>query len=179
MKNKLIIVIGAVLLLLAGCDTNSKKGISAKVSDTTHYDSADVQLCEEDTIAFCPSLLIAIKSLINDYADDLESVVVLWVEEKDGQCVIALATQMCYITTILKGYQLVEGKMVAYYCDEVDDDNSCLDGVVDKSKLKKDFPSFFPDENSEFATGWDYDPRGRKYLVHSPDSLELIFDGCY
>ena len=64
-------------------------------------------------------------------------------------------------------------------------ESDCAELLIDKSKLEKGFPiSYFDDpkgyadEKSSFAY-FCYEPQGKRLLVHSADSLELVFEGYY
>lgn len=154
----------------------------------------------EDTLAFCSNLLNAIRSFINDYADEYEDVISIEIVNEGNDCFVFMSTNMYYYTHLLFGYQIIDDKMVAYYFNYNNDtlsfynfvsqintkdkkeflsESECSNCLIDKSKLKTDYPIVFPNEYSDFATGWIYEPRGRKYIIHSPDSLELVFEGYY
>ena len=64
-------------------------------------------------------------------------------------------------------------------------ESKCAAFLIDKSKLITDPPKSyregpggFGDENSEFAD-YFYEPVGKRFRIHSADSLELVFDGPY
>lgn len=200
MKNSITISLATLLVLLMCCQSNNKENTYDMTKDNHGLDSTSITLPKKDTSAFCPILLNAIKSFIHDYTDDLDYVVSIEIDNDGSNCYVFLSTNMFYLSPLLNGYQVVEDKMVAYYFNIFNDtisfyellsqqntkdfnnllyESDCSDGLIDKNKLKTDHPKSFPDENSDFATGWNYEPRGRKYKVLSSDSLELVFEGFY
>ena len=200
MKNSITISLATLLVLLMCCQSNNKENTYDMTKDNHGLDSTSITLPKKDTSAFCPILLNAIKSFIHDYTDDLDYVVSIEIDNDGSNCYVFLSTNMFYLSPLLNGYQVVEDKMVAYYFNIFNDtisfyellsqqntkdfnnllyESDYSDGLIDKNKLKTDHPKSFPDENSDFATGWNYEPRGRKYKVLSSDSLELVFEGFY
>ena len=200
MKNRIIISSALLLLLLMCCQSNNKENTLGITKDNQGLDSTLTASSEKDTSAFCPILLNAIKSFIHDYSDDLDCVVSIEIDNDGSNCYVFMSTNMYYFSHLLNGYQIVDDKMIAYYLNISNDtisyfelssqqntedisnllyESDCSEGLIDKNKLNTDFPKSFPDENSDFATGWFYEPRGRKYIIHSPDSLELVFEGPY
>lgn len=198
MKNSIIISLATLLLMC--CQSNNKGNIYDSTKDNLSRDSTLTTLPQKDTSAFCPILLNAIKSFIHDYTDDLDYVVSIEIDNDGSNCYVFMSTNMFYLSSLLIGYQIVDNKMIAYYFNISNDtvsfyellsqqntkdfnnllyESDCFDGLIDKNKLNTNFPKSFPDENSDFATGWNYDPVGRKYIIHSPDSLELVFEGYY
>ena len=118
----------------------------------------------------------------------------------ENECSIFMSTELWYDTRFIIGYQIIDETMVAYYYNYIDEnmsyydfitaldtkekdellnENGCLDAMIDKSKLRIDRPKDFLDENSEFSINTYYEPIGRRYIIHSPDSLELVFEGYY
>lgn len=200
MKNSIIISLATLLVLLMCCQSNNKENTYGMTKDNHSLDSTLTTLPQKDTFAFCPILLNAIKSFIHDYTDELDCVVSVEIDNDGNNCYVFMSTNMFYISTLFNGYQIVDDKMVVYYFNISNDnlsfyellaqqntkdmnnllyESDCANSLVNKNKLNTDFPKSFPDENSDFATGWNYEPRGRKYKIHSPDSLELVFEGYY
>ncbi len=97
--------------------------------------------------------------------------IVFFSEKVDG-CYITMSTAHFYDSHHLVGYIIINDKMIAFYKPE----SECNKGLVDITKLKKGKPDGFIDENSEWANDI-YEPNGRKYKVHSKDSLELVYSG--
>ena len=200
MRNSIIISLATLLVLLMCCQSNNKGNTYDITKDNHSLDSTLITLPKKDTSAFCPILLNAIKTFIHDYTDDLDYVVSIEIDNDGSNCYVFLSTNMFYISPLLNGYQVVDNKMVAYYFNIFNDtisfyellsqqdtkdfnnllyESDCSNGLIDKNKLKTDYPMSFPDEHSDFATGWNYEPRGKKYKVLSSDSLELVFEGYY
>ena len=182
------------------CQSNNNENTFGNTKDNHGLDSTFTVLTEKDTSAFCPILLNAIKSFIHDDMDELDCVVSIAIDNDGNNCYVFMSTNMYYFSPLLNGYQIVDNKMVAYYLNISNDtiskykllsqqnaedfsnllyESDCSHSLIDNSKLNTGFPKSFPDENSDFATGWFYEPRGRKYLIHSPDSLELVFEGYF
>ena len=200
MKNKLIIYLNILVTLMICCNSNNNKMKQASPDGNGCHDNMIASLSQEDTCAFCPMLLYAIKSFINDYSDDIDRVVSIEINNDGNCCFVFLSTNMFYYTQQLYGYQIIDNKMVAYNYNIINDslsyhhpisqlqlndkkeflsESDCSNNLINKSKLNTNYPMSFPNEYSDFATGWDYEPRGRKYIIHSPDSLELVFEGYY
>ncbi len=199
-KSIIIISLATLLVLLMCCQSNNNENTYGMTKDNHSLDSTLTTLPQKDTSAFCPILLNAIKSFIHDYTDELDCVVSVEIDNDGNNCYVFMSTNMFYISTLFNGYQIVDDKMVVYYFNISNDtisfyellsqqntkdynnllyESDCSDDLIDKSKLNIDFPKSFPDEDSDFATGWYYEPRGRKYKVLSSDSLELVFEGYY
>lgn len=73
----------------------------------------------------------------------------------------------------LDGFSFLNGNMVAFYNIQ----DKCNKDLVDITKLKKEKPDGFPDENSDIAIHTIYESWGKKYKIHSNDSLELVYSG--
>lgn len=200
MKNNIIISLATLLVFLTCCQSNTMENTCEMTKDNRGLDSTVTSFPQKDTSAFCPILLNAIKSFIHDYTDDLDYVISIKIDDDESNCYVFMSTNMFYISPLLNGYQVIDDKMVSYYFNISNDtisfyqllsiqnakdfnnllyESDCSDILIDKNKLKTDYPKFFPNENSDFATGWEYEPKGRKYKVHGLDSLELVFEGYY
>ena len=188
-----------MMLGLIGCNPVHKRQSSVVSNDSTNINMISIETNLKDTTAFRPVLLHEITSFIDKYKD-YGPIIILMAERKQNDCCIFMSTSYFYDTRFIIGYQIIDEKMVAYYYnyiqegmsyyefisaldtigkDELLSENGCMDALIDKSKLKTDRPQSFLDENSEFAMYTDYDPVGRRYIIHSPDSLELVFEGYY
>ena len=197
MKNYLILIL-AMFSIFVGCNTSNKQNNYTNLCDSVYVDTTSTINDNIDSCAFCQVLLREIKSFINKNENCV--VVSLFAEKMENECSIFMSTELWYDTRFIIGYQIIDETMVAYYYNYIDEnmsyydfitaldtkekdellnENGCLDAMIDKSKLRIDRPKDFLDENSEFAIYTDYEPIGRRYIIHSPDSLELVFEGYY
>jgi hypothetical protein len=195
MKNYLILIL-AMFSIFVGC--TNKQNNYTNLCDSVYVDTISTINDNIDSCAFCQVLLREIKSFINKNENCV--VVSLFAEKMENECSIFMSTELWYDTRFIIGYQIIDETMVAYYYNYIDEnmsyydfitaldtkekdellnENGCLDAMIDKSKLRIDRPKDFLDENSEFAIYTDYEPIGRRYIIHSPDSLELVFEGYY
>lgn len=201
MKKKIFNCISAFLLIFACCNTNSNKTLHGLYNNEIDCkDSLANSSYSEDALAFCPVLLEAIRSFIKDYSDEYDSVISVEIKNHGRDCFVIISTNMFYYTHLLCGYQIIDDKMIAYNYNFINDsisyyhlvsqlnteekkeflfESECSKNLIDNTKLKTDFPTSFPNEHSDLATGWNYEPRCRQYRIHSPDSLELVFEGYY
>lgn len=193
MNSKLSFFVCLFILSFTGCDVKDKQcmevSISGSVSDDAYTNNIN------DTIAFCPALYNEIESFIAERTSEFTTVVELWIENKEDKCLIYLSDAEYYWTDFLCGYQVIKGKMIAYCYNPIDREENashilnrlkkerkdavlaeseCSSNLIDKSKLHRDFPTHFP--NEEHA-GNGFEGYGREFIVHSPDSLELIYEG--
>ena len=197
MKNYLILIL-AMFSIFVGCNAPNKQNNYTNLCDSVYVDTISTINDNIDSCAFCQVLLREIKSFINKNENCV--VVSLFAEKMENECSIFMSTELWYDTRFIIGYQIIDETMVAYYYNYIDEnmsyydfitaldtkekdellnENGCLDAMIDKSKLRIDRPKDFLDENSEFAIYTDYEPIGRRYIIHSPDSLELVFEGYY
>ena len=193
-KTSLILSI-ILCLMFIGCDNPNKQNTNIASNDSICNDT----IKKEETSAFSPVLLKEIMSFI-DKTDDFDMVIPIWAIKKGNVCSLFISNSYFYDTRFLIGYQIIENKMVAFYYkyadekmnysdfhkmldtidkSELEDESSCLDCLIDRSKLKVDYPTDYLNENSEEVSNWFFDPIGRRYIIHNPDSLELVFEGCY
>lgn len=196
MKNCEVLIIA--VFILVGCNTPNKQDNYASMCDNICVDTIPTINNSVDSCAFCQALAREIKSFINK--NENCPVVSLCAEKTEKNCSLLMSTGLWYDSRFIIGYQIINEKMVAYYYnyiqesmsyydfistldtkdkDELLNENGCMDALIDKSKLKTDRPQSFLDENSEFAMYTDYEPIGRRYIIHSADSLELVFEGYY
>ncbi len=197
MKSLVILLISSFFLFV-GCHTPNKQDNYTNICDSICVDTISTINNTSDSCAFCQALVREIKSFINK--NDNCVVVSLCAKKTEKKCSLFMSTGLWYDSRFLIGYQIIDKKMVAYYYNYIDEDmsyydfisaldtkgkdellneNGCLDALIDKSKLKTDRPQSFLNENSEFAIYTDYEPIGRQYIIHSQDSLELVFEGYY
>ena len=197
MKNYLILIL-AMFSIFVGCNTSNKQNNYTNLCDSVYVDTTSTINDNIDSCAFCQVLLREIKSFINKNENCV--VVSLFAEKMENECSIFMSTELWYDTRFIIGYQIIDETMVAYYYNYIDEnmsyydfitaldtkekdellnENGCLDAMIDKSKLRIDRPKDFLDENSEFSINTYYEPIGRRYIIHSPDSLELVFEGYY
>lgn len=203
MKSKITLLATALMLSLYGCNSKTDRLLTSSNGEIVP-DSVFTVSTTVDSSAFCPSLLKEIKTFISQNGDP---VITVQIEEKGIERYIFLGTNLYYDSRFLCGYEIIEDRMVAYYysyADGINDlydfmamlntkesrdllkESDCAEYLIDKSKLKTDFPiSFFDDphngyadEKSPLADGF-YEPVGRRLLIHSSDSLELVFEGYY
>jgi hypothetical protein len=149
-------------------------------------------LKNDKTDAMCPTLLKEIENFItyNDSVDRggsiSEDVYIVYLYRKKTVCYVTILQSLCYYQSLypqsisgsscnIDGFVLLNNKMIAFYNLK----NDCNKGLVDITKLKKGKPKDFPDENSDIARYTTYDPIGKKYKIHSKDSLELVYFGYF
>lgn len=194
-----IIQISVIALLFVACDVTDRQNKSSEREDLNSNDTIPQHLLDKDTCAFSPTLLHEITSFISEFKN-CAMIIPIRAEKKEGKCHLFITTEMYYNSHFLVGYQIICGRMVAYYNDYFDEstkhsdyflryadkekhelpiENDCLEGLIDMSKLKRGYPTDYPNENTEGVMYWDYEPIGRRYIIHSPDSLELVFEGYY
>ena len=194
-----IIQISVMALLFVACDVTDRQNIFLGKEELNSNDTIKQQLLDKDTCAFSPALLHEIMSFISE-SKDCEMIIPIRAERNGDKCHLFMTTEMYYNSHFLVGYQIIDGRMVACYNDYLDERtnhsdyfsryadvekhmlpivNECLESLIDMSKLKRGYPTEYPNENTEGVMYWDYDPIGRRYIIHSPDSLELVFEGYY
>lgn len=203
MKHAIVLISTLIVLSLCNCQSKADKNLSSS-DDGILTDDKSSSIQSVDTSAFCPRLLKEIKSFISQNG---EPVITVQIEEIGCERYVFIATNLYYDTRFLCGYEIIDGRMIAYnysYAEGINDyydfmamskikesrdllkESDCAEYLIDKSKLKTDFPiSFFDDphngyadEKSPLADGF-YEPVGRRLLIHSSDSLELVFEGYY
>lgn len=200
MRNSLIIFMGAILFIFTYCNSKNNKATMDSTNSCLIHKSTCEQSYGTDTSAFCPILLNEIKNFIKDYSNDLDRVISIVIRNDGDNCYLLISNDMFYYSHLLYGYQVIEEKMVAYYFNFKDStmtynelvsqlqsrcvndllsESECSNRIIEKTKLRTDRPSVFPDELSDYAHGWFSEPICRTYIIHSSDSLELVFEGCY
>lgn len=102
-------------------------------------------------------------------------IIVVHFSKKDNDCYVSIGTSHFYNSQNLEGFLIIGDKMIAFYNPQ----SECNKGLVNVSKLKAGMPNDFPDENSDIAIHTTYDPWGKKYKIHSQDSLELLYSGSF
>lgn len=198
MKNKIQACI-IILFLFVACGVSEQSQIITGTNELDSEDIIAIQSFDKDTCAYSPVLLKEIHSFINKY-DDYGMIIAIRAQKRKEQCFLFMSTELYYNSSFLIGYQIVDGKMIAYCKDYLDENTShynydkqyskiektelssvdvCLSGLIDESKLKNDHPDGYLNENSEDIKYWNYDPVGRRYVIHNQNSLELVFEGCY
>ena len=154
---------------------------NSKTSNEKKTDSNKKQkemIKENKTGAICPVLYKELESLIayNDSASKKDkfsiNIYIVFFSKKADGCYITISTTHFYDSHYLIGYIMINNKMISFYNPE----NECNNGLIDVVKLEKEKPEGFIDENSEQANDI-YEPNGRKYKIHSKDSLELVYSG--
>lgn len=156
---KKVFLIGVILLPFMACkEANNPKDSIAK----TNFVCNDT-IPNQDTCAFSIVLLDEIKAFIGQF-EDYGMVIPIRAIKKGNKCHLFMSIEMFYDTHFLIGYQIIDGKMVAYYNDYFDEstnhrdyfsqysnkkkeellyDNECLDCLIDKSKLRNNYPQTF------------------------------------
>lgn len=192
MRNTLSLLIVSVLLLY-GCVTKTDKQTSITTNNVDLTNTYQVV----EASPFCPALQSELKDYIQKQHDPFANVIRIWIVERNGNCYLDMASDICYDTRSLCGYYIMDSIMIAYDYIKRDDDMSflelyelldsvdrhvffkeseCNNGIIDTTLLIRNAPVDFPNEEQICGT---YDGRGRKYKIHSPDSLELVFEGYY
>ena len=180
---KVIFLSFIMVSLFIGCNNTSSdnKKANSKENEMTKANKTD---------AVCPVLLKELESLIayNDSVDKGSTisgdVYIVYFSRKETDCYVTIYQSLCYYQSFypqtlssprynIGGFILLKNKMVAFY----NLTSECNKGLVDINKLEKGKPKGFPDENSDVAIHTTYDPWGKKYKIHSKDSLELVFSG--
>lgn len=151
--------------------------------------------------AFYSTLLLEIRNFIDDFGDR-GMVIPVRIERQKELCHLFITIDNYYDSRFLIGYQLIEGKMIAYYYDYFDEhtkqqdyftryfdsdsvkqlvifENNCSNELINVSKLERTIPNGFLNENSNDVMNNYYEPIGRHYIIHNRDSLELVFEGYY
>ena len=130
-----------------------------------------------ETNAICPVLLYELEELIStrDNDDNIASkdIYVVHFEDTEEGCFVLIGASMYYRSYAIKGYLIYNKKLIVFYNPE----SECNIGLVDIAKLQTGKPDGYLDEYSEKAIHTTYDPRGKRYKIHSKDSLELVFSG--
>lgn len=202
MKSKIILIFLTAVTLCC-CQNNTEKILTASNSDNS-ADNISIITQYEDTSAFCTNLLKEIKKFISLNGDPVISV---QIEEKGSERYVTLLTNLYYDSRFLCGYEIIDGRMIAYYYSYADEtidysdflrmletkdksemlkESDCAKFLIDNSKLEKGFPiSFFDDphkgyadEKSSFANCC-YENCIWKFLIHNTDSLELVYKAKY
>lgn len=118
---------------------------------------------------------INIKNEIQSKKNKLESRVVLVFFEQDAdECFLYILKSNIYISRYIKGYTILNGLMIEFSSLI----EGCNIGFIDESKMRKGLPTDYPDEFSKEAN-YDYSHYGKKYKVHSRDSLEVVSTGYF
>ncbi|MFZ5430431.1 MAG: hypothetical protein ACOZDD_09370 [Bacteroidota bacterium] len=181
---KEVIFISIILAnLLLGC-----RNISSEYRKANSAENELINCTDMDAVS---SVLIQkIKGMIayNDSIDKVSSikadVFIVFFSQENAGCYVTIFQSLNYYKSFypstlsspsidLEGYILLKDKMVAFY----NLGSECNTGLVDCTKLEKDNPDVFPDENSDIVIHTTYDPRGKRFRIHSKDSLELVFSG--
>ncbi|MFP4664304.1 MAG: hypothetical protein ACLFM1_07735 [Bacteroidales bacterium] len=168
--NKTIYVLSVVVFVFISCNNN----------DTSNNNEKKVeQIVVKNNNVISPVLLNELNQLI-DYRDSLKKkssiktdiYVVHFYKSEEG-CFVLIGPSIYYRSEEIKGYTVVKDKLIVIYNTE----SGCSKGLVDTNKLEKGKPKDFPDENSDIAIHTNYDPWGKKFKIHSKDSLELVYSG--
>ncbi len=193
MKTALSLLLMVSALVLEGCVTKTDKHASITTDnvDTT----ATYQIVEASP--FCPALQSELMDYMQKQHDPLAKVIRIWIYEQDGDCYVNMFSDICYDTCSLCGYCFIDSTLIVYDYIKRDDNMSflelydlldsvdrhvlfkeseCNNGLIDTTLLIRSAPIGFPNEEQICGS---YDGRGRKYKIHSPDSLELVFEGYY
>lgn len=200
MKTK-VFLITSIVLLFAGCNNFLKQQTDVVTSSDITSDSLFIKNEKHSSGAFYRTLLLEIRNFIDDFGD-CGMVIPVRIERQKEQCHLFITIDNYYDSRFLIGYQVIEEKMIAYYYDYLDEntkyqdyytryfdsdsikqlvnyENNCSNGLINISKLEKTTPNGFLNENSYDVMNNYYEPIGRHYIIHSRDSLELVFEGYY
>lgn len=179
------------MVLAYGCGTETaKKETKAPVNNDS--------ICQSlYSSPFCSALNSELNDFIIKRPDNYAKVISIWMEEQDGDCFLNMLYDICYNEYTLCGYYIIDGIMVTYNYIKRDNnlsfaemyqlmdsinpnllfkESECNIGLVDTTLLIKSIPIDYPNYQQVCTT---YDGIGRKYRIYSPDSLELVFEGCY
>lgn len=202
MKRKITLLATVIMLSLYGCNSKTDRLLTSSNGEIVP-DSVFTVSTTVDSSAFCPRLLEEIKAFIRQHG---EPVIAMWIEDKGDDCFVFFTTALFYYSGYMCGYQIIDDRMVVYCFNTIDEiwcyydflekcqtkdpselltESKCAELLIDKSKLITDLPKSyyedpngFADENSEFAD-YFYEPAGKRFKIHSADSLEVVFDGYY
>lgn len=193
MRNALSKLLIVSVLLLYSCVTKTNR--QASIITNTIDLSPTSQVVGASP--FCPALQSELIDFILEQQDPFVKVIRVWIEGRDGDCYVDMLSDICYDKCSLCGYYIIDSIMIAYdyikrdenmsfhelyeLLDSVDrhvlfKESECNNGLIDTTLLIKNTPVDFPNEE-QICTS--YDGSGRKYKIHSPDSLELVFEGYY
>ena len=169
-----------ILLVLVYCVASCKNTPTMSDKKTKQEEvSLDMSTDSIKTNAISPVLFKELEKLIshNDSVSTNEelktNIYIIYFSTEGNTCFLTMSTAHFYDNTYLSGYVQIDDKMIAFYNPE----SICNKGLIDITKLEKESPKNFPDENSDIAIHTIYDPWGMKYIIHSKDSLELIYSG--
>lgn len=143
------------------------------VTDTkTAIDSLSIsRLDNKDSDAFNPILTTEIKDYIIKYCNlEEEKIILLWSEKDHDNSYLCMVTNYFFVKERLKGYSIVDDKMIAFYGSE----GKMRSSLLDTNKLIIGYPENYPDETSDIAYTWDYDPKMRKYRIIDADRIKDI-----
>ncbi|MDH5415245.1 MAG: hypothetical protein OEW87_14000 [Flavobacteriaceae bacterium] len=170
-----IIALVIVIFLCLSCSDVSQKN-EKRVSIPSTVPQVD-EIKDIAEIALSQNLYQELNNFVAIY-DSLnfqDSVIAIsFYEEEKGDCILLFASQPFYDRRHCDGYFLLNNKMIAFY--EIS--STCNVGLVKEEELKTEEIFDFPNENIRHTFD-SYDPWGRKYRVHSNDSIELVFSGYF
>ena len=191
MRNTVALFFFVSLALIYGCGT-----IPTKKETKTYIDNDSVSQ-SFDASPFCNALQNALDDFILKRQDDYARVINIWIAEQDSGCFVNIVYDICYDEYALCGYYIIDSTMIAYNYIKRDDnvsfaelyqlldsvnsrllfkESDCNCGLVDTTLLIRKTPMDYPSYKQICTT---YDGSGRMYKIHSPDSLELVFEGYY
>lgn len=182
---KVIFLSFILVCLFLGCNNTSSDNKKANSKENKMSKAA-----KKDAV--CSVLTRELESLIanNDSIDKGSAisgnVYIVFFFSKETDCYVTIYQSLCYYQSFypktlsspsydMEGFILLKNKMVAFYNLA----SGCNKGLVDITKLEKGSPKDFPDESSDLAIHTTYDPWGKKYKIHSRDSLELVYSGSF
>ena len=191
MRNSIALFCLVFMVLAYGCGSETAK---TETKNPIDNDS----ICQSFyTSPFCSALNSELNDFILKRPDNYAKVISIWMEEQDGDCFLNMLYDICYNEYALCGYYIIDSIMVTYNYIKRDNNKSfaelyqlmdsinpnlffkeseCNFGLVDTTLLIRSIPIDFPNYHQVCTT---YDGIGRKYIIHSPDSLELVFEGPY
>lgn len=157
------------LILFSGCqleENRDKTKSSVGKQDTTK---------EKTKATFYSALATEMKSLdaqLDTLTSDSVGIVAVIISRVGEECSLMMGTQPFYNSQRLDGAFFINHRLFAIYVE----DSLCSKGLINFDQLQVPELTNFPNENNFEPLG-SYEPWGRKYKIHSPDSLELVYTG--
>jgi hypothetical protein len=169
------------LALVISCNNGNGNADNSTINNEMQAEHNKESVKEAGHTVMVPSLTKKIESMIADHDSlirtgrlDTRIFNVFFDKEKDA-CYVTVVTSHFYDSQMLIGFTFLNGYMIAFY----NTGNGCSQELVDLSRLETDAVKGYPDESSDTTIHTTYEPWGRKYKIHSTDSLELIKCGYF
>ena len=171
LQNLMLLLV--ICLLLFECRHNNSSNTTTDLNIRLDSISTN-KLDTTNSNAFNPILTKEIKDYITKYCNlEEETIILIWLEKEQNNSFLYMVSNYFFLRERLKGYSIIDEKMIAFYGSE----GELKSSLLDTNKLIIGYPENYPDETSEIANTWDYDPKMRKYRIVNMDSLVLEYEG--